>query len=205
MGTDEECSIGYQEDSNLPTYDSDDPAACIEAEKPLLSPAPPPYGVVSFIAARILPQYSTDQFSVRSSTSLAESVASSSLSLAQSTISSFSYYSELRGTESPGVEADATVDRVLSRLRTEWSASGMLLIALATLAVTVFGFSPDALSPMDSFSKRAVAAASVSSGIGLCVDALYVVRYHGIDPERFRVRVGLGLLRSNANQLYFSK
>ncbi|EIN12693.1 hypothetical protein PUNSTDRAFT_124424 [Punctularia strigosozonata HHB-11173 SS5] len=184
LDTDGESSMGIQEGNDLPGYDEDEATESDLLEEKALHP--PPYSVVSFIAARILPQYSTDQFSVQSSASFADSIASSSLSLAQSTVSSFSFYTELRGTELTSPEADEAVERVLGRLRTEWSASGMFLIALATLAVTVFGFSPDSISPMDSFSKRAVAAASVSSGVGLCIDALYIVRYHGVDAERFR-------------------
>jgi hypothetical protein len=52
----------------------------------------------------------------------------------------------------------------------------------------VFGISPSSsFFGIDGFGKRAVAAGSAASGLGLCIDAYFLLRYAGADAGKFQV------------------
>ncbi|KIJ04572.1 hypothetical protein PAXINDRAFT_141860 [Paxillus involutus ATCC 200175] len=108
-------------------------------------------------------------------------VVDQNVSSIDSIVDSFSPYRALRD-----ARVDSDYERVLTKLQAEWSFVGASLVALAGLEAAVFGFSSGSLFTVDSVAKRAIAMASIASGIGLSIDAWFLLVYSGADSTRFQ-------------------
>ncbi|CAL1693780.1 unnamed protein product [Somion occarium] len=121
------------------------------------------------ILPRVLPQYA-DQMSL-----------SGSLSLAESVVDRFAPYKELCE-----ATADSDFEKVLGKLLTEWYVVGASLLAVAGLNAAVFGFESDAMFTIDGIAKRSIAIGSIAAGIGIVVDAWFLVAYSGTNVAKFK-------------------
>ncbi|KAH9178831.1 hypothetical protein EDB89DRAFT_1843075, partial [Lactarius sanguifluus] len=66
---------------------------------------------------------------------------------------------------------------------------------------TVFGFSPDNLSDVDSVAKRALITSSAAAAIRLFVDVWFMLAYSGADVHKFRVcPFSSGACRANSDR-----
>jgi hypothetical protein len=64
-----------------------------------------------------------------------------------------------------------------------------VLTPIPSVHATVFGIAPDGSTfHLDEYSRRSTAVGSVGSGLGLCIDAYFWLRYSGEDIDKFRVR-----------------
>ncbi|KAF8838514.1 hypothetical protein BDN67DRAFT_933660 [Paxillus ammoniavirescens] len=124
---------------------------------------------VLWFAASMLPTY-TEAIAVNQNISSIDSI-----------VDSFSPYRALRD-----ARVDSDYERVLTKLQAEWSFVGASLVALAGLEAAVFGFSSGSLFTVDSVAKRAIAMGSIASGIGLSIDAWFLLAYSGADSAKFQ-------------------
>ncbi|KAI0094165.1 hypothetical protein BDY19DRAFT_988042 [Irpex rosettiformis] len=78
--------------------------------------------------------------------------------------------------------------KLLTRLLSEWYAIGGCLLATATLNAAVFGYSSGSttLFSLDSTALRSVTIGSIASGIGLVIDAWFLILYSSSSVDRFR-------------------
>ncbi|KAF8554755.1 hypothetical protein OG21DRAFT_1508501 [Imleria badia] len=122
-----------------------------------------------WLAASMLPTY-TETISIDSQVSTIDSI-----------VDSFSPYRELRE-----ARVDSDYERVLTDLSTEWRFVGGSLVALAGLEAGVFGFSSAATFTVTNFARKAIAVGSVASGIGLSIDAWFLLVYCNAPPAKFQ-------------------
>ncbi|KAH7910097.1 hypothetical protein BJ138DRAFT_1065884 [Hygrophoropsis aurantiaca] len=109
-------------------------------------------------------------------------VSNQPMSRLESFINSFSSYGELHDAAD---ESDYA--RVLSKLQAEWYYVGASLIALAGLYAAVFSISSSgALPGVDNIATRSIAVGSISSGIGITIDAWFTLAYSGADASKFQ-------------------
>ncbi|EGO00349.1 hypothetical protein SERLA73DRAFT_73063 [Serpula lacrymans var. lacrymans S7.3] len=125
--------------------------------------------IISWIAASILPTYSEQM------------APDPSVSVMECFVDRFSPYWDLRN-----ARVDSDFEKVLSKLQAEWSFVGASLVALAGLDAAVFGFSSGSLFSVDSLARRAIALGSISSGIGIALDAWFLLAYSGANASKFR-------------------
>ncbi|KAI9571545.1 hypothetical protein HD554DRAFT_2071470 [Boletus coccyginus] len=90
-----------------------------------------------------------------------------------SIVDSFSPYRELRE-----ARVDSDYERVLTELCTEWRFVGG--------SAGVFGFSSGTTFTITNFAKGAIAVGSVASGIGLTIDAWFLLAYCNTTPAKFQ-------------------
>ncbi|KAI0687977.1 hypothetical protein BC835DRAFT_1419527 [Cytidiella melzeri] len=122
------------------------------------------------------------------------------MSRAELFVSAFSPYRELS-------HPQCDFSKVLSRLLTEWYAVGGSLLATAALNAAVFGYSSGAttLFAMDGVALRSVTVGSIASGIGLVIDAWFLVLYSSGDVDRFRrIAADFASLDNDPTYFYFS-
>ncbi|KAF8444996.1 hypothetical protein L210DRAFT_3531682 [Boletus edulis BED1] len=122
-----------------------------------------------WFAASILPTY-TETIAVDSPISSVDSI-----------VDSFSPYRALRE-----AQVDSDYERVLTELGAEWRFVGGSLVALAGLEAGVFGFSSAAPFQITNLAKRAIAVGSIASGIGLAIDAWFLLVYCNATPAKFQ-------------------
>ncbi|KAH7906824.1 hypothetical protein BJ138DRAFT_1071217 [Hygrophoropsis aurantiaca] len=126
--------------------------------------------VMTWIAASFLPAY-TERV-----------VPNQPMSRLESFINSFSPYRELHY-----AVVDSDYERVLSKLQAEWYYVGASLVALAGLYAAVFGISSSGtLFGVDGIATRSIAVGSISSGIGIAIDAWFMLAYTGADASKFQ-------------------
>ncbi|KAH7889056.1 hypothetical protein F5I97DRAFT_1935422 [Phlebopus sp. FC_14] len=129
---------------------------------------------VLWFAASMLPSY-TEAIAVEQHTSTLDHF-----------VDSFSPYRQLRE-----ARVDSDYERVLVKLQAEWTtvgASPCITHFLCRLDAAVFGFSSGSLFTVDSVAKRAIAIGSIASGIGLSIDAWFLMVYNGADAAKFQTR-----------------
>ncbi|KAF9236320.1 hypothetical protein BU15DRAFT_64050 [Melanogaster broomeanus] len=153
--------LNHQDNEPIFTSHSSDAE---ESDRPLESTSS-----MLWSAESILPTY-TEAIAVNQNVSIVDSI-----------VDSFSPYRELRE-----ARVDSDYERVLTKLQAEWSSVGASLLALAGLEAAVFGFSSGSLFTVDSIAKRAIAVGAIASGIGLSVDAWFILAYSDADPAKFR-------------------
>ncbi|KAF9227051.1 hypothetical protein BS17DRAFT_774855 [Gyrodon lividus] len=155
--------LTHRDDEPIPIFESH----CSDAEE---SDRPIEHKKsVLWFAASMLPTY-TEAIAVDQSVSRIDSI-----------VDSFSPYRELRD-----ARVDSDYERVLTKLQAEWSFIGASLVALAGLEAAVFGFSSGSLFTVDSIAKRAIAIGSIASGIGLSIDAWFLLAYSGATAAKFQ-------------------
>lgn len=126
----------------------------------------------SWFSPRILPQY-VDQMSIMS--------VQRSLSFFESVLDRFSPYRELtEATE------DLEFERILARLLTEWYVVGGSLLAIAGLNAAVFGLGSDTLFVVDCLAKRAIVVGSIAAGLGIVIDAWFLITYSASSVTKFQ-------------------
>ncbi|KXN87176.1 hypothetical protein AN958_09102 [Leucoagaricus sp. SymC.cos] len=128
--------------------------------------------IQSWIAASVIPLY-TQQLTV----------PPAYMNPAERVVSSFTLYSELK-------EActESEYQPVFDRLQREWQYVGGLVPALAAVNAAVFAISPDSLFRIQPFALSAIAASSMASGLGMAIDAWFLLRYNWIDIKTFIYR-----------------
>jgi len=99
------------------------------------------------------------------------------------TLASFTMYNELKE-----ANTDSHFERVFVRLQLEWTYIGGLLVALAAVNTAVFSIAPGSLFMVDVYAKGAIAASSISSGLGIACDAWFLLRYNWADLHTFIAR-----------------
>jgi len=137
----------------------------------------PPISIGSWMVASLLPRY-VDQISIESTSSVAES-----------TVSHFSIYRELRD-----ASLDEDFEKVKTAMMTEWTYVGACLIALATLDATIFSTTsggtntPGSTSgfQMTQLTQQLIALSSCFTGLGLVIDAWFVFRYGIASAAKFQ-------------------
>jgi len=122
-----------------------------------------------WFSASTLPTY-TETISIDSQASTVDSI-----------VDSFSPYRELRE-----ARVDSDYERVLNGLCTEWRFVGGSLVALAGLEASVFGFSSGSTFTISNFARGTIAIGSVASGIGLTIDAWFLLAYCNTTPAKFQ-------------------
>ncbi|KII93001.1 hypothetical protein PLICRDRAFT_35169 [Plicaturopsis crispa FD-325 SS-3] len=127
-------------------------------------------GRVMAVMPSLLPLRYSDQISVASSFSVAEWVLDA--------VSPYQHFKD--------AQVDSDWERILTRLQTEWYYIGGSLVSLAALFAAVFGFSSGTLFPVDGVAQRAVAVGSISSGVGISIDAWFIFSYSGADATKFQ-------------------
>jgi len=173
---DEECSI----EDDLDDY-------CFIEEDTLLEPGDldcadgvieiPPKSIGPWLVASLLPRYA-DQISV-----------DSTMSIAESTVSRFSIYRELRD-----ASLDEDFQKILKTMMTEWTFVGACLIALAGLDATIFSTTsgvtnvPQSTSGfrMTGLTQQLIAVSSIFTGLGLALDAWFMLRYGMLNAAAFQ-------------------
>ncbi|KAG9309315.1 hypothetical protein JVU11DRAFT_10803 [Chiua virens] len=176
---DSKVHTGYWSDSDrVPSEDEQDPLLKVRDDKPILVPRlldrEDDVSVKNkryklWFAASILPAY-TETISVTTQVSTVDSI-----------VDSFTPYRELRE-----AQLDSEYERVLTELCAEWRFVGGSLVALAGLEAGVFGFSSASAFMISKFATRAIAVASVASGIGLTIDAWFLLAYCNITSTKFQ-------------------
>ncbi|TFK72754.1 hypothetical protein BDN72DRAFT_792046 [Pluteus cervinus] len=137
-----------------------------------------PDGVISlsaearWIAPSILPTYTE-----------AITLEPTRMSLLQRFVASFTVYNDLRS-----ACLDSQFDSVFQRLKGEWWFSLTVLMGVATVNVAIFAIAPGSLFDVSNYARSAVAASTISSGLGLACDAWFMLRYYNISVELFRER-----------------
>lgn len=137
----------------------------------------PPISIGSWMVASLLPRY-VDQVSV-----------ASTLSVAESTVSRFSIYQELRD-----ASIDEDFEKVKTAMMTEWTYVGACLIALAGLDATIFSATSGGTSGPESTSgfriteltQQLIALSSCFTGLGLVIDAWFMFRYGIASAAKFQ-------------------
>ncbi|RDB24425.1 hypothetical protein Hypma_008469 [Hypsizygus marmoreus] len=104
----------------------------------------------------------------------------SDMTWAERALSSFTMYSEMKA-----ATLDSHFEQVFSRLQTEWTYVGGLLVALAAVSTAVFAISTDSMFVVQSYARIAIAASSVASGLGIACDAWFLLRYNWADLHTF--------------------
>ncbi|KAL4248404.1 hypothetical protein ABKN59_006838 [Abortiporus biennis] len=132
-----------------------------------------------WIAPSMLPRYTAQQASRGAGET--DIYQRESLSTLESFVDTIGPYKELMD-----ATTDSDFEKVLGRLLTEWYVVGASLLAVAGLNAAVFGFSSDSLFAVDGLAKRSIAIGSIAAGIGLVVDAWFIVRYSGANVEKFK-------------------
>ncbi|KAF4573594.1 C2 domain-containing protein [Pleurotus pulmonarius] len=127
---------------------------------------------LGWIAASMLPQYSEKP---ERTTDI-----SPDLSRAEILLSAFTMYSELKD-----ACLDSQFEKIFSRLQTEWTYIGGLLVALAAVDTAVFAISDDSIFVVDPYARNAIAASSIASGLGISCDAWFLLRYNWADLHTF--------------------
>ncbi|KAH0828139.1 hypothetical protein J3R83DRAFT_3827 [Lanmaoa asiatica] len=127
-----------------------------------------------WFAASMLPTY-TETISIDYQVSTIDSI-----------VDSFSPYRELRE-----AQVDSEYERVLTELRAEWRFVGgsvrkTCLEDCIQLTAGVFGFSSASFFTINTFARRAIAVGSVASGIGLTIDAWFLLVYCNATPAKFK-------------------
>ncbi|KAI9432110.1 hypothetical protein H4582DRAFT_2084046 [Lactarius indigo] len=116
---------------------------------------------ISIIFPSLLPaSYFSDTISV-----------TSGMSYASSTFDTLTYHRELRE-----AQLDSDFDRILIKL----------LLSIAAVDTTVFGFSSGNLFSVDSVAKRALIISTIAAAIGLFVDVWFILAYSGADVRKFQ-------------------
>ncbi|KAG6886933.1 hypothetical protein C0995_003103 [Termitomyces sp. Mi166 len=122
--------------------------------------------------------------------------------LAERVLASFSVYCELKS-----ARTDSGFERVFVKLQTEWTYIGARSPSrvstvppsppgqhhepnaiFSSVNSAVFAIGPDAIFDVHSFARSAIAASSVSSGLGIATDAWFLLRYNWADLPTFRTR-----------------
>ncbi|KDQ31513.1 hypothetical protein PLEOSDRAFT_23374 [Pleurotus ostreatus PC15] len=127
---------------------------------------------LSWIAASMLPQYTEKP---ERTTDI-----SPDLSRAELLLSAFTMYSELKD-----ACLDSQFEKIFTRLQTEWTYIGGLLVALAAVDTAVFAISDDSIFVVDPYARNAIAASSIASGLGISCDAWFLLRYNWADLHTF--------------------
>ncbi|KIM77105.1 hypothetical protein PILCRDRAFT_77105, partial [Piloderma croceum F 1598] len=173
---DDECSI------------EDDPDDyCFVEEDTLLEPADldcadgvigiPPKSIGPWLVASLLPRY-VDQISVEST-----------MSAAESTVSRFSIYRELRD-----ASLDEDFEKVLKTMMTEWTFVGACVSEVVVLDATIFSTTSGGTNVPQSTSgfqitrptQQLIAISSIFTGLGLAIDAWFMLRYGMLNAATFR-------------------
>jgi len=132
----------------------------------------------SWLVASLLPRYA-DQTSMEST-----------MSVAESTVSRFSIYRELRD-----ASLDENFEKVLAAMMTEWTYVGACLIALAGLDATIFSTTSGGSSgpqsgsggfQMTTLTQQLIAVSSIFTGLGLAIDAWFMLRYGLSNAAKFQ-------------------
>ncbi|OBZ66030.1 hypothetical protein A0H81_14009 [Grifola frondosa] len=103
------------------------------------------------------------------------------VSFAERILDIFSPYRELQQ-----ASLDCDYEKILARLLTEWYVVGASLLALAGIDATVFGISPAPVFSMDGFTQTVVTIGAISAGLGVVIDAWFLVLYSGASPTKFQ-------------------
>lgn len=61
-------------------------------------------------------------------------------------------------------------------------------LASCSIDAAIFGFSPGTLFVIDGWSERLVVLSSVTAGIGIVLDAWFLMLYSSANAERFQVK-----------------
>ncbi|KAJ7105401.1 hypothetical protein C8R43DRAFT_1046743 [Mycena crocata] len=162
------------------SFDSDEPERPRPPIKISLNP-------VEWIAASFLPQY----------TERIEVPPDPGMNFFERAISSFTVYRELQG-----ARYDDDFERIFTRCQYEWTYTLGLLVALAAVDTAVFSISPDSIFAINPFARSAVAASSISSGLGIACAAWFLVRYAWVDQHTFFERAK-DILSTEAIPSYF--
>ncbi|KIY70698.1 hypothetical protein CYLTODRAFT_171757 [Cylindrobasidium torrendii FP15055 ss-10] len=93
-------------------------------------------------------------------------------SLAEKVVGSFTHYDEMRS-----ASLEDQLDPVFQRLKSEWSYVGTVMVALAAVDAALFAIGQDAMFPIDSVSRTAVAVSSAASGLGIVCTGWFIFRY----------------------------
>ncbi|KAK7686479.1 hypothetical protein QCA50_010075 [Cerrena zonata] len=102
------------------------------------------------------------------------------LSFVERFVNRFAPYEELCR-----AEEDSQIEKILGKQLTEWYVVGGSLLAVAGLNAAVFGFSSDTIFSIDGIAKRSIAIGSIAAGIGIVVDAWFLVAYSSADAAKF--------------------
>ncbi|KAI0040257.1 hypothetical protein FA95DRAFT_902455 [Auriscalpium vulgare] len=102
-------------------------------------------------------------------------------SFATSVVDQVTVFRELREAQD-----EAAFEAIRARLVNEWTFEGASLFAVFALGTTVFGFSPDAIFPVNSPAKVAIKISFVSAGVGGGVLSLLWFRYGSCSAQRLR-------------------
>ncbi|KAG6883145.1 hypothetical protein C0993_007608, partial [Termitomyces sp. T159_Od127] len=163
MHSDDECSVyddGDQYATEQPIFSDGDEDGYPDDESDIALSEPHSQPWIHTIWSCLLPQY-TERIEVPQDMTFAESV-----------LASFTTYNELRN-----ASTESQFEKVFTRLQTEWSYVGGLLVALAAVNTAVFAIGPDAVFDVESYTRSAIAASSVCTGLGIACDAWFLLRY----------------------------
>ncbi|KAJ7918140.1 hypothetical protein B0H13DRAFT_301243 [Mycena leptocephala] len=81
--------------------------------------------------------------------------------------------------------SDPECEQVVENLKSEWLNVGRLLLALAAVDMSLFTIDSQSLFQVDVLEKKAVAASSVGTGLGLLCDLWFYGRYYRLQPGVF--------------------
>ncbi|KAJ7091873.1 hypothetical protein B0H15DRAFT_883232 [Mycena belliarum] len=147
--------------------DEDDPAP--------QSPIKISFNPVGWIFPSVLPQYTERIYPPEFE-----------LNLLERAISTFTVYKELKRAQCR--QCDDEFKEIYFRLQQEWTYAAGILVALAAVDAAVFSMSPDSIFAINRFSRGAIAASSISSGLGVACAAWFLVRYAWADLHTFIAR-----------------
>jgi len=102
------------------------------------------------------------------------------LSRGERMLAAFTIYGDLSMARS-----DDQFEPIFKRLQHEWTFIGGLLVALAAVDTAVFSISPDSIFIVNPYARSAIAASSISSGLGIACDAWFLLRYNWADLTTF--------------------
>ncbi|KAG6915177.1 hypothetical protein DXG01_012861, partial [Tephrocybe rancida] len=105
------------------------------------------------------------------------------MTVAERMLASFTAYRELKE-----ATLDSQFEKVFTQLQTEWTYVGGVLAGLAAVSTSVFAIAPEAIVKVESSSRSAIAASSVSAGLGIACDSWFILRYNWADMPTFRRR-----------------
>jgi len=105
------------------------------------------------------------------------------MNFAEEMLASFTPYREMK--EANG---DSQFEKIFNRLQQEWTYVGGLLIALAALNTGAFSLSNNSVFHVDEWCQSAIAASSISTGLGIACDTWFLFRYTWADLDTFRRR-----------------
>ncbi|OCH90040.1 hypothetical protein OBBRIDRAFT_628773 [Obba rivulosa] len=100
----------------------------------------------------------------------------------------FAPYHEMREARLEDPPDCERYEKVLARLLTEWYVVGASLLAIAAIDAAIFGFapSPGTLFVIDGLSERLVVLSSLTAGIGIMLDAWFLMLYSSANGTRFQ-------------------